>query len=145
MAVKQLSVFVENAPGRLKAVAKVLAEHQINMRAISLADTYDYGVVRLIVSDNEKALQVLEDNKFVAKLSDILAVVVGDEPGQLLGLLGEFEAAQINIEYMYAFKISQADKALMLFKLDQQETAMKLLQAAGHRVLDTQQDVMESI
>ena len=145
MAVKQLAVFVENAPGRLKAVVKVLADAQVNMRAISLADTSDFGVIRMIVSDNEKALDVLEAQHFTAKLSDILAVKVGDAPGQLLNLLGEFEQRGINIEYMYAFKIGQADSALMLFKLDQQEAAEALLREKGHHVLTTQQEVMETI
>ena len=145
MSVQQLSVFVENAPGRLKAVAQVLAQASINMQAISLADTYDFGVVRLIVDDNEKALQVMDEHHFVAKLSDILAVEVTDEPGQLLELLGQFEAAGLNIEYMYAFKIGKENRALMLFKLDDQAKAAQILRQSGHRVLESQQEVMDAI
>lgn len=142
MAVQQLSVFVENAPGRLKATAKVLADAHINMRAISLADTSDFGIIRLIVSDNDKALEALKANNFTAKLSDILAVEVEDAPGQLLGLLGEFEAHNINIEYMYAFKTSKVNSALMLFKLDRQEEAEQILREKKHCVLSSQEEVM---
>lgn len=145
MSVQQLSVFVENAPGRLKAIAQVLAQASINMQAISLADTYDFGVVRLIVDDNEKALQVMDEHHFVAKLSDILAVEVTDEPGQLLELLGQFEAAGLNIEYMYAFKIGKENRALMLFKLDDQAKAAQIMRQSGHRVLESQQEVMNAI
>lgn len=145
MAVQQLAVFVENVPGRLKKVAQVLADNQVNMRAITLADTSDFGVVRMLVDDNEKALKILEDNRFVAKLSNILAVKMGDEPGQLLTLLGEFEANNINIEYMYAFKVGQINEALMLFKVDKEDLAQKVLIEAGHHVFLEQSDVIAMI
>lgn len=144
MAVMQLAVFVENAPGRLKALTKVLGDHKINMRAVTIADTSDYGIIRLIVDNNELALKVLQENHFVVKLTNVLAIEVGDEPGKLLEILDLFELGQINIEYMYAFKISKDNKALIILKVDKEEEATKLL--ANHSQLGVlnQEDIMQA-
>ena len=144
MVVKQLAVFMENAPGRLKALTEVIAQQNINMRAITIADTSDFGIVRMIVDDNEKAVAVLQENNFVAKLTSVLAVEVGDEPGQLLTILGVLDTAKINIEYMYAFKVSHENKALMIFKVDQEPLAIQTLKDNGYVVYENQEQMMSA-
>ena len=101
MSIKQLSVFLENRPGKLFELTALLAEKGIDMRALSIAETTDFGIARLIVNDAYGAAQVLREGQFIAQFSDVLAFAVPDEPGGLHNLLSEFNAAQVNIEYMY--------------------------------------------
>ena len=145
MSIKQLSVFLENVPGRLKGLTEVLADNNINMRAITLADTSDFGIIRVIVDDNDKAVQVLKEAGFVAKLTNILAVAMDDEPGALLKLLDVMEKGQINIEYMYAFKASCENRALLVVKVNKHEKAKEALLEAGLIVLAQQDDLMRLI
>ncbi|MBQ9008813.1 MAG: acetolactate synthase, partial [Clostridia bacterium] len=103
MSIKQISVFLENKPGKLKEMTSVLAAHHIDMRALSIAETKDFGIARLVVDDAYMAINILKEADFVANLTSVLAVAVPDEPGGLDQLLGIFSEAQVNIEYMYAF------------------------------------------
>ena len=135
MSIKQISVFLENKPGKLFEMTALLAENRIDMRALSIAETTDFGIARIIVNDAYQAAQVLRDGQFIAQFSDVLAFAVPDEPGGLHSLLGEFNAAQVNIEYMYAFLDSKNGQAYMIFRVTDTEAAEKTLVARGLKSL----------
>ena len=135
MSIKQVSVFLENRPGKLYELAKLLADNGIDMRALSIAETTDFGIARLIVSDAYGAAQVLKEGQFIAQFSDVLAFAVPDEPGGLYNLLSEFNAAQVNIEYMYAFLGGEKGRAYMIFRVTDTEAAEKALVERGLRSL----------
>ena len=135
MSIKQLSVFLENRPGKLFELTALLAEKGIDMRALSIAETTDFGIARLIVNDAYGAAQVLREGQFIAQLSDVLAFAVPDEPGGLQHLLGEFNAAQVNIEYMYAFLGGKRGQAYMIFRVTNTEIAEKALVERGLKSL----------
>ena len=136
MSIRQLSVFLENKPGKLFELTRLLAAHGIDMRALSIAETTDFGIARLIVSDGEKAAEILREGQFIAQFSKVLAFAVPDEPGGLHNLLSEFNAAQVNIEYMYAFLGGEKGRAYMIFRVTDTETAEKALMERGVRALD---------
>ena len=131
MSMKQLSVFLENRPGKLYELTKLLADNGIDMRALSIAETTDFGIARLIVSDVYRTAQVLREGQFIAQFSDVLAFAVPDEPGGLHNLLSEFNAAQVNIEYMYAFLGGEKGQAYMIFRVTDTEAAEKALTERG--------------
>ena len=131
MSMKQLSVFLENRPGKLYELTRLLADNGIDMRALSIAETTDFGIARLIVNDAYGAAQVLREGQFIAQFSDVLGFAVPDEPGGLYHLLGEFNAAQVNIEYMYAFLGGKKGQAYMIFRVTNTEAAEKALQERG--------------
>lgn len=135
MSIKQLSVFLENRPGKLFELTALLAEKGIDMRALSIAETTDFGIARLIVNDAYGAAQVLREGQFIAQFSDVLAFAVPDEPGGLHHLLGEFNAAQVNIEYMYAFLGGKRGQAYMIFRVTNTEIAEKTLVERGLKSL----------
>ena len=135
MSIKQLSVFLENKPGKLFELTRLLAENRIDMRALSIAETTDFGIARLIVNDAYRAAQVLREGQFIAQFSDVLAFAVPDEPGGLHNLLGEFNAAQVNIEYMYAVLSGGKSRAYMIFRVTDTEAAEKALVARGLKSL----------
>ena len=135
MSIKQLSVFLENRPGKLFELTALLAEKGIDMRALSIAETTDFGIARLIVNDANGAAQVLREGQFIAQFSDVLAFAVPDEPGGLHHLLGEFNAAQVNIEYMYAFLGGKRGQAYMIFRVTNTEIAEKALVERGLKSL----------
>ncbi len=118
MKVEQLSIFLENSPGRLAEVAAALADSGINLRALSLADTLEFGVLRLITDRPEEARQALNDKGFRAQVSEVLAVEVADEPGGLSRLLKAFAQNEVNVEYMYAFVGQLGRGAVVIFRLD---------------------------
>ncbi|MEW6448095.1 MAG: ACT domain-containing protein [Bacillota bacterium] len=134
MSVNQISVFLENKTGRLAAVTRLLAENKINIRALSIADTSDFGILRLIVDQPEKAYQALKEGGFTVSATDVLAVAVPDTPGALAPVLSTLEAADINIEYLYAFVAKCADLAMVLFKVNDTERAKAVLREAGFKV-----------
>jgi hypothetical protein len=136
MRVKQISVFLENKAGRLSEVTAVLAEAAINIRALSVADTSDFGVLRLIVNDNQKALEALKNNGFSVGTTDVVAVEVPDKPGGLHLILDLLHMAQINVEYMYAFVHQSGNNAVMIFRFDHIDEAVKLLEENGLTVID---------
>jgi len=131
MKITQLSIFVENKPGRLIAPCRALAEAGINVRALSLADTQRYGILRMIVSDPQAAQQVLEQAGFMVKATEVVAVEVPDRPGGLAQILAALEDTSINIEYMYAFPFGRGENAVLIFRFDNPDAAIKQLQAAG--------------
>jgi hypothetical protein len=143
MSIKQISIFLENRKGRLADVTDLLTRSKINMRALSLADTADFGVLRIIVNDREKCLQVLRDNDFIAQETDVVAVEVPDEPGGLHAILALFDENEINIEYMYAFVEKKMDRAAVIFKIDDHEKALDVLKTKGINVLT--RDVIEGV
>ena len=131
MLVKQLSVFVENKPGRLSAIINLLADHHVNLSALSLADTSNFGVLRLIADKPEAAIAALREEGIVAKSTDVLTVAIDDTPGSLTQVLDLLAGEGISIEYMYAFSAKQENKALMVFKVDELDKAEALLRAGG--------------
>ena len=128
MAIKQLSAFVENKPGTLLAMLKALADAGINIRAMSIADTRDFGILRLIVSDIDRAAAVLQHDSIVTA-TDVLAVEMRDEAGALSGILRALGEANINIEYLYAFTARTERGAYVVFRVDDNEVAERVLQA----------------
>lgn len=135
MKVEQISVFLENKSGRLAEVSEVLAKAGINIRALSLADTTDFGILRLIVNDTEKAKQVLKDNGYTVGKTEVVAVEVEDRPGGLARILDVMKDKEINVEYMYAFVQKSGGNAIIIFRFDELEKAIIELQKAGIKIL----------
>ena len=129
MIVEQISVFLENKAGRLVEVTAALAKAKINIRALSLADTSDFGILRLIVDDTEKTKEILRDKGLTVGRTNVVAVEVVDEPGGLDRILRVLSDAQINVEYMYAFVQKDADNATLIFRFDRTEQAVEILLA----------------
>ncbi|MBR2258626.1 MAG: acetolactate synthase [Blautia sp.] len=142
MSIRQISVFLENKPGTLQKMTSVFAENKIDMRALSLAETKDFGIARLIVDDVFAATNVLKEADFVASLTPVLAYEIPDEAGGLNKLLMEFTKAGVNIEYMYAFLGAGNNKAYMIFRVADTKAAEKALSARGMAPL-TQEDIAQ--
>lgn len=138
MRVEQISVFLENKAGRLAEVTRILAESGINIRALSLADTSDFGILRLIVNDNNKAKEVLKAQGFTVGKTDVVAVEVEDRPGGLHKILDSLYKANVNVEYMYAFVQQSGSNAVIIFRFDNFEEAVKVLQANGVTVIQAE-------
>ena len=136
MTVKQLSVFVENRPGRLSAITRLLGDANINIRAMSIADTKDFGILRLIVDDAYSAAGVLKDADYVASLTQVLAFQIPDTPGGLSQLLSHFSDAKVNVEYMYSSLSKEASQAYMIFRVHHTEKSEGLLKAKGLKAID---------
>lgn len=136
MKVEQISVFLENKAGRLAEVTRILGEGGINIRALSLADTSDFGILRLIVNDNEKAKKILKENGFTVGKTDVVAVEVQDKPGGLARILNTLYQSNINVEYMYAFVQHSGKDAVMIFRFDDIDSAVELLQENNVKVLE---------
>lgn len=136
MLIKQISVFVENVPGQLSEVTKVLGENGIDMSALSLADTSEFGILRLIVNDPEKACDVLRAQHFIVKQNYVVAAVVDDRPGGLTGVLDILAAANVSVEYMYAFVGSKDGHAVVVIRPDNAEAALKALDVNHVSTLD---------
>lgn len=132
MKIQEISVFLENKSGRLAQVTRILGTNRINIRALSLADTADFGILRLIVNEPGKALAVLREAGLTVRATEVIAVEVTDQPGGLAGVLQELEAKGINIEYMYAFVGKAEEKAIVIFRVEEIERAVELL--TGSRV-----------
>jgi hypothetical protein len=139
MQVHQISIFLENRIGRLEEVTQVLAESDINIRALSLADTSDFGILRLIVNKPEEAVRILRDGGFTVRENDVIAVEVDDRPGGLARILGLFSGAGISVEYMYAFVERHSGNAVMIFRVESVPRAVKALQDAGISLLSDAQ------
>jgi hypothetical protein len=136
MRVEQISVFLENKAGRLSEVTGILSEAGINIRALSLADTSDFGILRLIVNDNGKALLALKERGFTVGKTDVVAVEVDDRPGGLHRILLALFKANVNVEYMYAFVQQSGDNAVIIFRFDNLDEAVKVLQQNGVKVIE---------
>jgi len=131
MRIPQLSLFVENRPGHIIVPCRLLAEAGINIVTLSLADTGQFGILRLIVREWKRAREVLEAAGWVVAVTEVLAVEVADEPGGLVELLGLFENAGLNIEYMYAFTARLGNRAVLVFRLSDIDAAITALTRAG--------------
>ena len=140
MAVNQVSVFLENKPGTLDKMTEVLAKHGVNIRALSLADTNDFGIARMIVNDVYEATNVLKEENFVATFTPVLVYKISDEAGSLNSLLKNFTETNVNVEYMYAF--AGKKNAYMIFRVKDTEKAEKLLASKGLKSL-TQEQIAE--
>ncbi len=136
MKVEQISVFIENKSGRLAEIARILGEAGINIRALSLADTSDFGILRLIVNDREKAKTVLKENGFTVSKTEVVAVEVPDRPGGLYQILKKLESDAINVEYMYACVERCGENAVIIFRFDETDRAISSLLQSGFTVLE---------
>lgn len=136
MQIKQISVFLENTSGRLAEVTKVLAKAQINIRAISIADTADFGILRLIVDKVDAALEALTKAGLTARTTDVLAVEIADEPGSLAKVMELFQSTKVNIEYLYASLEGASGKAVVIFKVEDIEHGLHIVQEHGLSVLE---------
>jgi hypothetical protein len=134
--VKQISVFLENKEGRLAEVTKCLADNGINIRALSIADTTDFGILRLIVNDPDAAFRVLKAADFTVSIKDVLAIGITDEPGALSKALQELRAGGIVIEYMYAFLGKADGKAMVILKVSDIDKTVKALESIGVSVIE---------
>ena len=144
MSIKQISVFVENRPGALYGLTGVLAQNQIDMRALNLSETSDFGIARIIASDVYKATTVLKDAGYVNSITPVLAVAITDVPGGLNRVLQVLADAQENVEYMYAFLGGKdVDHAYMIFRVADPEKAAKALSARGIKLVE--QEEMENL
>ncbi len=129
MKVDQLSIFLENRAGRLAEVTRILSDAGVNIRALSLADTSDFGILRLIVSDFETAKTKLKENGFTVGRTSVVAIKVSDDPGGLHNILTLLQDAEINVEYMYAFVQQSGDSAVLILRFDRTEQGIELLQS----------------
>ena len=135
MKLRQLSIFSENKPGHLMEPCRVLAKEGINLRAMSLADTQRFGILRIIVSEWERAQAVLEAAGSVVKVTDVVAVEIPDRPGGLACVLDVFQGSSINIEYMYAFPFRREEGAVLIIRFNDADAAIQLLEASGINVI----------
>ena len=136
MQVKQISVFLENKTGRLSRVCDVLAAGNINIRALSIADTSDFGILRLIVNRPDEACELLNKEGFAASTTSVIAVPIEDKPGGLAKILQVFQATKVNLEYMYAFMSAKCSGAIMVCKVGDSATALEALTDAGFDSVD---------
>ena len=136
MKAEQISVFIENKSGRLAEVTRILGDAEINIRALSLADTSDFGILRLIVNDREKAKAVLKEKGFTVTKTEVVAVEVPDRPGGLYQILRKLDSETINVEYMYAFVERCGENAVIIFRFDETDKAIKILMESGFNVLE---------
>ena len=139
MFVKQISIFLENKSGRLSEVTGTLGKNNIDISALSIADTTDFGILRLIVNDPEKAEKILKADGFTVSATSVIAIGVQDKPGGLGKALNILDSEQIGIEYMYAFVSKSEDEALVILKVAEPEKAVNTLQANGISVLTASQ------
>jgi hypothetical protein len=135
MKVEQISIFLENKPGGLSEVTRILKENNINIRALSLADTTDFGILRLIVNDVEKAKEMLKAAGLSVGRTTVVALEVPDSPGGLNSILETLSKESINVEYMYAFIQSSGKNAVIIFRFDNTDRAIEILSNAGFTVL----------
>ena len=131
MKIRQLSVFLENRPGRLSALCRTLADAGVNLSTLTLAETGEFGLLRLITPDPDKARQVVERAGYAATMTEVVALQVPDRPGGLASVLHALEASGISVEYMYAFAMRAGGDAIMIFRFGDMDRAIAVLQTAG--------------
>ena len=131
MTVRQISVFLENRPGALHEFTQILEAHNIDLRALSLAESEDFGIVRVIVDDPLRASQVLKEEGYVSSMTKVLAVEIEDKPGALVGILNVLGEKKINLEYMYAFLAKKANSAFVVFRVADNDEAIRVLSECG--------------
>ena len=142
MSIKQLTVFVENKQGALVAITDTLANHNVNIRALSIADTEDFGILRLIVNDNDTAVKILSDEGYLIKTTDVVGVKIGDAPGKLSMALEVLDKAHINMEYLYAFMARTEKHAYVVLRVADNAAAEKALIAADFHII-TEADIQK--
>ena len=138
MKVRQISIFLENRSGRLASVLREVGRAGVNIRALSLADTSDFGILRLIVDNVDKGVKALRDSGHTVSLTEVLAVEVPDHPGGLAGILDVLAVAGLNVEYMYAFVSRATEKAVVIFRFENIDAAIAALKKAGVSVLEAE-------
>ena len=137
MSVKQISVFVENKTGKLAEVTRYIADNNVNMKALSVADTHDFGILRIICEDHDSAVNVLKDGGYIVAETEVLAVEIPDRPGALAEILEALVKADIAVEYTYAFlSVKNIGHAYMIFRVDDNAAAADVLVNAGFNVAD---------
>ncbi len=127
----QISVFVENKTGRLASVMKILTDNNIDIRAMTIADTTDFGIVRFVVKNHEEALKILKDNDCTANATQVVAFSVPDQPGGMYSVIDAFESAGINIEYCYSLVTNKEGRASVAVRVDDNDKAIEVLNAKG--------------
>lgn len=142
MSVKQISVFLENKPGQLNQMTKILSDHDVDLRALSLAETTDFGIARFIVDDVLETVTILNEAGYINRLTPVVAAEIPDEPGALNRVLKIFTDNDINLEYMYAILSAEGSNAYMIFKVEDDQKASAALISNGIKVL-TQEDMAE--
>ena len=135
MAIKQLTIFVENKQGALVSITDTLASNNINIRALSIAETQDFGILRLIVNDVETAKKTLSDKGYLIKTTNVVGVKIGDAPGKLTEALGVLDKAGINMEYLYAFMTRTEKHAYVVFRVEDDDIAESALENAGFHLI----------
>ena len=140
MAIKQLTVFIQNKKGTVASVTEILSKNNINLRALSIAETQDFGILRMVVNDNGAAEKVLTENGYLIKNIEVVGVKIGDEPGQLTSALSVLDYAGINVEYLYAFMARTEKHAYVVLRVEENEEAESVLANAGFKLI-TNSDV----
>ena len=135
MAIKQLTVFVPNRKGAMVSLTDILAKNDINIRALSIAETEDFGVLRLIVSDEVAATKILEENGYLIKTIDVVGVKIGDKPGALTSALDVLDKADINVEYLYAFMTRTEKHAYVVLRVENNAAAENALEGADFHLI----------
>ncbi len=138
MKLKQISIFLENKEGRLKKAISILSQANTNIRALSIADTSEFGILRLIVPEPEKAQEKLEENNFVVKVNEVIAVEVPDQPGGLDSILSILYGSQINVEYLYAFVEKNEDKAIVVIKTENIDEGIAALEESNIKIMSAE-------
>jgi len=131
VAIKQISLFVENKPGRMAKVSKTLSDAGVNIRALTVAEAGDFGVIRMVVDDPERGYKVLHDNGFTVSETEVLAVEMRDIPGGLYEIVNTLGESDVNVDYAYAFVTTKAERAMLIIRVDNLEKARKVLTDAG--------------
>ena len=144
MQIRQISIFLQNKPGQLSQICRDLRDADINIATLSLADTSDFGIVRMIVDDHEKAKQVLSDKGHAVNVREVVAVCVPDRPGGMAEVMAAVDTAGVNVEYSYAFAFHRGEKAVLVFRFDDNAKAEKALAAAGFLTLP-EEEVVRSV
>lgn len=137
MTIKQLSVFVENKPGRLSEITEILEKNQIDIRALSIADTTNFGILRIIVNNPDKAQDALKDAGFTVSLTNVIAIGVDDKPGGLARVVTYLASSGISVEYMYAFISKEEQSAYVIIRVEDNASAIKVLEANKVPILTT--------
>lgn len=140
MAIKQLTVFVENKQGTVVTLTDTLSKNNINIRALSIAETQDFGILRLIVNDEKSAEKILAEEGYLIKITDVVGVKIGDEPGKLTEALKVLNENEINMEYLYAFMARTEKHAYVVVRVEDNDMAEKVLEAAGFHII-TETDI----
>jgi hypothetical protein len=141
MAIRQLTVFVENKQGTIVSVTDILAKNNVNIRALSIAETEDFGILRLIVNNEETAVKTLEEAGFLIKITEVVGVKIGDAPGKLTAALKVLDDANVNVEYLYAFMARTERHAYVVLRVEENAEAESILVNAGfHLITDADID-----